>query len=311
MSNSRDSGPEKAGRNPTAILDDDLRASAASSARARFVLLILTISSIIVFCSFWNARQRSWINSRPRRFRDAEQLRVWDKPGSAVRDAGDQRSYEDAKRFLDARGIRYGKEVIKTGLANLQRIQLEDVELVRAPLLGFAFDVNDLGVFGGITFVVVLMWFYYSLRTELRNLNLVFTRMREFDGSVQQRCYQLLAMGQVLTIPPSLEHSKRSSPSEKFWRFLPRVLFLVPVGVQLTVPTDDVLTWKHGWTISHWDTIFLYALSGSLLVASITLTCKCIGVARDIDKERTGVAQGMTRGQWGQAPPAVAGAPST
>ena len=120
--------------------------------------------------------------------------------------------------------------------SELQHVKGQSAYLIRVPFFGIAFEVNDLGFLGGITFVILLIWFILSLWTEVNNLQfIVITAPQEHV----QFCYHFLAMQQVLTIPPEY-WKKKDVPRDKAvvgllkhkpWEYMSKILYFLPLLV--------------------------------------------------------------------------------
>src|SRR5262249_50223730 len=150
----------------------------------------------------------------------------------------------------------------------------------QVPVVGIRFDVNDLGMLGGITLSVLLMWAYYSLYHHANNLKLAFgfaekTGEKDLDEKGRNRLlyhtYQNLAMHQVFTIPPRPVSIRVAEPYrlKRLIRKAPKLLFLLPLIVQggvvlydlLTTPIGDQLNHKATMTVlvAEWLSLFIIA----------------------------------------------------
>jgi hypothetical protein len=267
---------------------DYIEAAGASSRRARLVLIVLVTASIVEFAAFWNSRQGSWIHARQLRVSDALKFRVWSNPDPNL-PSDDKAKFDKAKMFADLRGIN-SKQALENLSSELQKIRSEEVDRIRLPFFGSVFDVNDLGILGGITFVIVLIWFRFSLLRECNNLDLVFEEAKKRDrdrGHEElQRCYDLVGMQQVLTLPRI-----RGKHHAGGWAKVPRVLSVFPVLVYLAVCINDGLTWKHGISVSLANTVVLFAVEITCFLLIVILTYMCVDLSWQIDKTWNGVAK--------------------
>ena len=93
------------------------------------------------------------------------------------------------------------------------------------------------------------------------------------------RCYELLAMRQVLTVP-----IVRGQPVRQVWGGLPLVLYVLPLGVQTAVFVNDVCTFDLGWSVSHFNTLALLIIAFACLVVIAILTYICFDLSRHIGK---------------------------
>ncbi len=93
-------------------------------------------------------------------------------------------------------------ELWKGYLSSLDRLRTEKVLMIQVPIFGVSFDVNDLSLLGGFSFIIILLWFNFSLWRESMNLKIVFDEARKM-GKLGT-CYRYLLMRQLLMIPKPL-----------------------------------------------------------------------------------------------------------
>jgi hypothetical protein len=123
----------------------------------------------------------------------------------------------------------------------METAYVEGSLIIRIPFFGITVDVNDLGVLGGIGFLLILSCYRFFLHREIANLRISFTVARiKPEGSDQDSLasfYSLLAMRQVFTIPEG-GHERRSN----FLRYLPRLLTWIPTTLLFCVALHDLQT---------------------------------------------------------------------
>src|SRR5579871_3069223 len=181
---------------PTNEIDSYIEASKSASSRSRFVVLVLVTGSIISFAAAWNSRHDGWMNQRLQLAKIAvlfcehpklnepdwgdsatieklatrlEELRISKKPKS--HDAAEKQR-DQAKDFYKPR-FRSCAD-LNDGLQELDKVNVENSDLIHVPFFGLSFDINDLGMLSGITFVIVLIWLRLSLESELRSVRIIF-----------------------------------------------------------------------------------------------------------------------------------------
>lgn len=295
-------------------------ASAESADRTRFVLLIMVTASILAFVAVWNSRREAWPISRlivatdaqkfydsfgqiircdddealrqeiwPRFFEQQVHDRMKDDPKKqAEYMQGREQAYQSAKLFVE--GSRFANlEHLKNYVAYLERSRAEKIMNITVPFFGVVFDINDLGIFAGITFVIILLLFRFSLLRELRNLLLVFLQAKTPEHL--RLCYDMLAMQQVLTMPPQLERGlpERNFRNfgwwrEAFWNVMSKILYLLPFLVQLGIFRHDLRSYKEMrvediYPGSQTGLIF----TGTLLGVNALLTGLCIYLGWQVD----------------------------
>lgn len=273
---------EKAKANQ-AVVEKYVEACALASSRARFVLIVIITASVLAFGAFWNSREGSWIDSRLRVARAA--VKWWEfKPEVRQALEPDQKELFDlAQKFVAVRKIE-SQEDVKNLLEQLQDLETGSVITIRVPFFGVLFDVNDLGLVAGFGFVVLLMWFRFSVARELSNLMLAFEEAKSREHL--QFGYDLLAMRQVLTVPPM-----RNQPRSKFWGIIPYVLYILPVVVQVTILLNDIRSRPYGESLSPSNTDLLFWTSGVFLALSIILTVLCFWTSVKIDEKWAATAK--------------------
>lgn len=219
-------------------------AAKAASNRGRHVLLVLVTASIISFAAARNSRHEGWMNQRLELAKTAfmfcntsssDAQPKWDDANTLkMLPPQDAKLKEDlksrAKWFYD---LRY-RSCRDLGIAvgELEKVNIENSDLIHVPFFGLSFDINDLGMLSSITFVVVLIWLRLSLETELRSVRLTFakadslSKANNTDGSSLSEfatAYELLGTCQVFTriaMPVSLGPRPESSPPVRFKRVL-------------------------------------------------------------------------------------------
>lgn len=298
-----------------------------AATRFRRVLIVMITASVLAFGAFWNSWEGSWPNSRVEVAHDANEyfklmdqlegietqlreLKKKEEQGQPLlaestvrtgleedkkRTVGKIVELDNAKKWLDLKRIR-NKDELKSFAEKLETARLDNILLIRIPFFGVNFDINDLGMLGGFTFVVILMWFRFSLWREYFNLHSTF---KEADDEHLEFCYKTLAMGQVLTVPPTLY--KRQPPQQPVGRVV-RLLYFLPVAVQLAIFTYDLYSYKTGWVISKFNTSVSIITSFVCLLLSGFLTYWCFDLSRKIDNKWRATAKRIQKLRY-QPPP--------
>jgi hypothetical protein len=117
----------------------------------------------------------------------------------------------------------------------LMKIHMESRSLIKIPILGVAIHVNDLGLIGGITLIVLLLLTRTSLSREIKNLNYSFKKA--YEANKLDEFYDALAMRQLFTVP----HMK-GEERNRFLSKAPYVVCLFPAMVYVCLVAYDVLT---------------------------------------------------------------------
>ena len=211
---------------------DYLDAAGDAAKRTRTVTIVLVVASVLAFVGLLNSLPDGWIVERLKTLSKAGV--ALNKPPDTIMDTEDTRSIayleekigpkpprykddEDKKNNIETEQYKQYKDQYKELYIAMVRIYADNTFTIRVPFFGIGFDINYLGLLSGLGFVIILILFRFSITRELDNLKLSFevakkrTSLWEF--------YHLLAMRQVLTIPP-VETERES----KFWAFIPKVI---------------------------------------------------------------------------------------
>ncbi|HEX8127839.1 MAG TPA: hypothetical protein VF527_01975 [Pyrinomonadaceae bacterium] len=271
-----------------------IKAATDATERSRRVLIILITASVLALVATWNSRSASWFSERYRVINAAatlldekSQLRPMNDPKIIALQQEGGNLYERAQQYLQYRQTP-DRNILLKRLEALDLQRVEHVSMVRMPFFGVGFDINDIGIFAGFTFAVVLLWFRFSLLREVNNLRLTFFEARSQDmekspsgggGNKQLRfCYDMLAMRQVLTTPkmsPQNNPTFFSSLRTLFWIIISKGLFLLPLAVQLLVMRNDRNSEHIGRMFSPYNTNLVNKASLVLLASIIVLTALC------------------------------------
>lgn len=175
----------------------------------------------------------------------------------------------------------------------LEEARTGNILLVRIPFFGLVFDVNDLGLWGGSTFVIILIIFRFTLWREYNNLRLTFEEARPEHLDF---CYKSLAMQQVLTVPPIL---LKSQPSQKPWGKVVRALYLPPLFVELAILRHDYSTKAIGDISNPSNTTI--SIIGTIILSAVIalLTYKCFRLSVAIDRVWDSAAAKVREAKWG------------
>jgi len=208
----------------------------ASAGRVRYVMFIIMVLSVTVLVGQWNTTDPSWIKQRYKAL-----LEVSERAKPMVEGAANQFVYNKTNHRYATR-----EEVSET-LKEYRVRLVERVFFAQIPGLGVSFDINDLGWFSGISYMLLLLLLVFSLMREHENLYLaLFKVMRLHDRdskrpngeSTANFLYHALAMGTVFTTPPSLALWRPAAPQRVFLN----VVFFVPAFVQGYIVLTNYLT---------------------------------------------------------------------
>lgn len=112
---------------------------------------------------------------------------------------------------------------------------VDNTFFVKAPFFGIVFDINDVGLIGGISLICVLVMLRFSLSREIKNLNFAF-KEAVAHGQLPDFYYEL-AMHQVLTIP-----EMRDEKRNRLLALAPQLVCLFPTFVYMLGISYDYIT---------------------------------------------------------------------
>lgn len=260
------------------LLDNAAEASISAGSRSRNILILLCFSSLLAFMASWNARESSWVRMRHNRIKSlytlyhhADSLKEYNHE----KIENDSLLEDSEIELLQTLDIRH-----KQDLDDYRRIYTElkkEIYLVKVPILGFSFDINDLGMVSGITFSLLLLILWFAQEREDENLRLTMKAAEKND--LLDIYYIKLWMGQVLMVPPL-----KGPRSTIKWGLMLKLLFLLPLLCQLYIFWNDFKTVKYGYTFSHDSTHDLIAKSLTFLIIVGLLTS--IAIAYTFKKEK-------------------------
>jgi hypothetical protein len=287
-----------------------LEAAADSAKRGRALIFVITFGSIIAFAAAWKALPFSWSQSRVRAviaavdylqdetakagnqqartqiaLRRQKMLGLGDNKEAWVEHLKQGEQYVQSHGFVDVPHAR-------TFLDALERERLETVVRVHLPIVGITFDVNDLGMIAGMSFIALMFALRLVLRRELENVKIVFRRARE--SAMSDYAYELLAMTQVLMIPPRL---KSEPASGRFWSRTPMLLIWFPCLVQGMLFVTDASTIRLGASTSEGLTTVTLLIGFATLSILLIMSASCWYIAGLIDHEWA--KEGY---EWGRPP---------
>ena len=232
--------------------EDLLGACNHSVDASRRPLVIVVIAYVIVFCMVWNARNSSWQNSY---IRSAGAAIQWLGTAPEVREATPTDSRLAAGRlFVETYGLD-DPTLIRWAIEHIQASQIDKVLFVELPLFNVSIHINDLGVYSGLTFMILLIWYRQCLAHHLACMKLALRR-DSLNTDEQLLVRQLLAMHQFFTVPAS------ESPLGLHVKRTIQLLFLAPAVV-----------WQAYLAWTNWTTRELaFALGASYAVPILSLT---------------------------------------
>lgn len=267
-----------------------VNAAVSSANRSRTALVVLLAATILLAVQLRNTTY-SWTDERIT-VREAaiDLLEEASNPDMHSSVHHDPDLFMRAEKFIKYRGIDLDNQHDKSGLEkektrlekeidDYRRLAIQETSFVHTPFFGASFERNDTGLFAGFAITVILMWLRYCMARELSNLNLLFNTPL-LEGTDYERCYRLLGMQQVLTVPQlSQPHNKNR------WRWIPKLLYLVPLPIYFLGVYFDLNSLPYvGEILGYGKAWFLEVTSILFSILILIFTLWCFKVSIDIDR---------------------------
>lgn len=228
MSNS----PGRNSISPSFDIDNYIEATSDASKRTRANTIVLVVASVLLFIGWYNSLLWAWPIDRVRRAFDPQDLSIYrglDIKNRPLLNPELPKDSEQLRGYINKEGFS------PTDMYRLQmqwavaRGYVENVRFVRVPFFGIAFDVNDLGMIGGIGLITILLLMRYSLSREIKNLKFSFREAAQHNQLAH--FYHALAMRMVFTVPQMKDESvnRTLAMAPKFICILPAIVFSLVV----------------------------------------------------------------------------------
>jgi hypothetical protein len=253
-------------------VQDYLDATSDASNRTRSVIITMVVASVLIFGALINSFQHQWM---------LERLKALDSPQSPYtqKKIG---PYPEVGRFptrqaYEAAVTNYN-ERYHSFYDAVARSYVENALSTKVPLFGFSIDANDLGILGGIAFVVILIMYRFCLTREVENIRIAHEEAKRFDQLWE--FYTVLSMRQVFTIPPS-----RTIKRDRLLRWTPKTICTIPLIIHSVVTGHDLYTNNIGKLINGFHNLFLFTSEFITFGFLVTLTIMAVTRLRRIDRE--------------------------
>ena len=306
----------------------------SASARARWVIVLIVTTSILVFTAHWNAGDSSWMRLRIARLEQIQRYGMYEPPIDGKysgqieleRDLSSGRitppavgQLEDFARFLGFLPEKSAQSGDGTGLgpptqhtaemANAHRRQLrtmlaatrhafrEHVMLVAIPFFGTVVDVNDLGVLSGVAFVLLFLMYWFCVVREYDTLKYMFAAAREYRVEIGS-IYNVLGSTQVLEVPPTTFNQ----PNFLRWS-LNKFILIPPIVIHGWIWTTNIATIDAGFhlsrTVTIWNLVACTLLFGLLVALAVSCWSVLLDISTTWKTEFVEVVQGRRREDTG------------
>lgn len=252
-------------------IQDYLEASSDASKRTRQITIILVVASVLVGAGLLNSLQSQWMRLRLGALQDIHGQYTEAKLGPFPK------YIEGQDKEVFKKSVTIYEQSHKDLITAVARAYVENAMVIRVPFFGFTFDVNDLGLLGGVGFLIILGCYRFCISREADNLRLAFREAKKL-GKLHE-LYPLLAMHQVFTVPPT-----RFITRTRFLIFAPKLICWLPFIVHLAVSGHDVWTAWIGEALGEWRVLLAIVSEGViallLLPLSISVTKRLFRIDR-------------------------------
>jgi hypothetical protein len=262
-----------------------------SSQRTRSILYIMLVTSILMFVPYWNVRPDNWLNSRIGIRQNVIQWYGWNTTvRNNLQNEKNIESFEASRKAAELFGVDL-KNSKKDSAFVINRLQNEILELRRIniaksfisiPIFNVTVDINDLSLFGGFAFIVILSMLRASVWRELSNIAFIFDDADK-QGELLDT-YQLLSMSQVLTVPPITKLNKSN------WGFLNAIYLFLPLFVQCYTFIYDLTGIEYAMVQNRSATIIHLAFNSLAILLISILTFSCLRLSIKYNRKWQSVA---------------------
>ena len=154
-------------------------------------------------------------------------------------------------------------------------------KFINIPFTDVVFDVNDLGIFSGVFFCLIMLILWYNLGLKYANLFIAFAIIKDIEGSGKKKTYyNLLSMSQIISIPDNTP--KSSVPS--LLVYVPYLLFLLPAVIYAIIFVNDFYTTIKVSGMNELLTRSSSMLEAMMLLIILILATGCINLDKKTDK---------------------------
>jgi hypothetical protein len=188
----------------------------------------------------------------------------------------DHQKLRDLKDFIEVKKLYNNKDWEEA--SNLFNSLVKESYIVKIGAFTSSFDINDLGIFAGLTLNILLLILWYCLERSIENLQIIKRLAKNYECN--SFYYYYLGAAQVFTLPP-----KDSRKRSKIWIIMPYLLLLLPLITIVSIYQNDLSTVEFGFAINTFATLELICLSSIFSFGIVLFTYKSIETKIKIDRE--------------------------
>lgn len=232
-------------------------------------LYVVIVATVLIAVTNYNIQPWGWPMSRAAAW---YRYSIWDAHAGVAGKAPAFRSdrpipkafFDGDERLLQSARDEYWKQFIAR------------TAFTSSPIPGVSIDVNDLGLIGGISLVLLMMVLVVCLMREHENLYLALYKVRQFarlrdhehGTSEANLLYHALVMSQVLASPPTLARWQNRGVLRHFG-----AIYVLPFAAYVWVLVSNFLTLdKAREYVGQTTTVVLMVLQSGIAIALLGLT---------------------------------------
>lgn len=272
----------------------------AAGVRVRNIMLVLITASVLALSGIWSSFHFSWVNSFIATYSDlgSDARRYADSlnqsPAASVGEFPRLAEYF-ALRGLDSPWKNMGDDdrlaMISTLESRFTEAEARYLDLradhqlfTQVPVLGISIDNNDLALFSGLSFLIILLWLRHALASEKRALDVYFEQA-EFDCA--KRRFDAASLQQVF-VAPKLGSQKRFRAG--LIRKTTVILIVLPVVIQGIIFANFVDTLPFGQFVNPVYAVVVTVAGGVLLMLTGIACVVCLRKVSQIHQKWTNEA---------------------
>lgn len=243
--------------------------------RSRKILIFICFAVVLAFSHFWSSRPGSWMNAEIVNFKKSI---LWGVDSNYVKRIVvlEEKRDEFRKIYMAHKRLNLGLSYKLNELRSLNEMRREELILVKIPVIGVKFHLNDLGFLGGSAFSILMLLLTLCTGREYDNLCIVKRSLLEHSSSTRNSFMIYMNTFQVMTVPSNsfLPH---------WYSYLSRIILISPLLMQSIIILNDFNTLSIGLGASKQNTIINTIASFFFLAIIARFTIQSYRLNQKID----------------------------
>jgi hypothetical protein len=276
----------------------------STSGNIRSVWYIIVIVATLSFAEFWNTHPKNWSTGRIKDLEDS----IFQLKSKLLT----ENHTNSLASISDTSKIKHQIELYQDYLMLFRSTTIQNIQTVRIPILSNAFDVNDLGIFAGFSFIVLLLILNFTLMRKVSNLKIALKSIsKRYSEDADEKCfedfllkqkdrvktldainltrrkyhYDFLSMNENFIVPNKFNQVKT------FIDTFRKKIFFIPFLMSLLLLVNDIVLFilngaasgLEGWSAYKMNYIFLVCISVIYMYFIFRLGRKCSKESRQIE----------------------------